>query len=322
MVIESTPKILYFGTPTTGLDYLSDSVFHGLRQLLGNNVVDADKLHYMYDSYENLSALYGRGFTLPGRLPDIEVDRTDIEHKIKSRYFDFIIYGAPYVQDGLRMVDIVQSHYPSNKIIFMNGNDSSYEGQQNPPNIDGIHFLRERFSNDTTIPISFSIPKENIVSEVSHKQFYLMPLIPNVYETYRYNTEQEYYDMYNRSMFGLTWKKAGWDCMRHYEILSQGCIPLFLDIANLPATMMTWFPKTELKHILNVAVRIPNYSMHREFKYQNSVLQQVNFADIEFNDPDTYGYYDIANGLLQYTKEYLTTEYSAKYVLDIVNRFQ
>ena len=36
------------------------------------------------------------------------------------------------------------------------------------------------------------------------------------------------------SLFALTFKKAGWDCLRHLEILSAGCLPLFTDIVNCP----------------------------------------------------------------------------------------
>jgi hypothetical protein len=47
-----------------------------------------------------------------------------------------------------------------------------------------------------------------------------------------YNTEEEYYNEYKKSYFAITTKKCGWDCMRHYEILANGCIPYFLNIEN------------------------------------------------------------------------------------------
>lgn len=320
----STPKILYFGTPIAGLDYLSDTVFHGLRQLLGDSVVDAVKLDYMYNSFpeKEKHTIYGKGFTVPTRLPDIYIDRTDIVHKIISKYFDFIIFGAPYSSDCMELINLVTLHYDSRKIVFINGGDSWPPGQQTPPAINGIHFLRERFENDNTIPLSFSIPKENIISDVPNKRFYLMPLIPNVRKTYVYETEQAYNAMYRDSMFGLTWRKNGWDCMRHYEILSQGCVPLFLDIKNLPASMMIHFPRKQLEEVLDVAIQIENYNKNMNFSYENFVIQDIDFYDIQFKHPESYGYYDIADKLLQYTKTYLTTEYTAKYILDSIKRFQ
>ena len=43
-----------------------------------------------------------------------------------------------------------------------------------------------------------------------------------------------YYKEYQHSRFGLTYKKAGWDCHRHYEILSSGAVPYFTDLAERP----------------------------------------------------------------------------------------
>ena len=38
--------------------------------------------------------------------------------------------------------------------------------------------------------------------------------------------------MYSNSIFAITNKKLGWDCLRHYEILMNGCVPLYLDIKD------------------------------------------------------------------------------------------
>jgi len=42
-----------------------------------------------------------------------------------------------------------------------------------------------------------------------------------------YKNEKDYYQSYQNSIFALSYKKAGWDSLRHYEILMNGCIPLF-----------------------------------------------------------------------------------------------
>lgn len=41
--------------------------------------------------------------------------------------------------------------------------------------------------------------------------------------TYIFENEEEYYNDYKKSLFAITRKKGGWDCMRHYEILACGC---------------------------------------------------------------------------------------------------
>lgn len=329
-----SPKILYFGTPD-GAEYMSDCTFHGLRELLGENVVDARPIRYMYkqrtkQEQDGLLSLYGNGFTLAGRLPELNIDRTDIINKIKLKYFDYIIFGAAYRNDCVYSdsIETVLSHYEPKKIIFISGDDASYPGQQNPPSYNGIHFLRERYDDDNTIPISFSTPKENIVKEIPEKTINLMPLIPGVpwneetKKTYIYKTEEEYYNAYKQSLFGLTWKKGGWDCLRHYEILSQGCIPLFLDIVHLPKTMMIHFPRHELEKVLDVAVKIERYNKTMDFVYDKYTIQNIDFQNIHFNNIDSYGYYEIANNLLTHTKTYLTTEYTAKYILDNINKLQ
>lgn len=332
MTYNSSPKILFFGTPA-GVDYQSDCLFHGLRELLGESVVDADRINYMYDDVNpaGKSSMYGMGFTLPGRLSStVLIDRTDIVNKIKNKYFDFVMFGATHRNDSMYLVNEVLANYEPNKIVFINGYDA-YNGtpDHNPPPYKGIHFVRERYVDDDTLPISVSTPKENVVKHVPTKTRNLMPIIPGVpwfsksRETYVYNTEQEYYDAYKESFFGLTWKKAGWEALRHYEILSQGCVPLFLDIAHIPTTTLIHFPKKQVERVLDVAVKIKNYSKTMEFEYHGCTIQNIDFfTDIQFNNPESYGYYDIANELLEYTRTYLTTEFTAKYVLDSINTLQ
>ncbi len=76
-------------------------------------------------------------------------------------------------------------------------------------------------------PISFSIPAEKIVQDVPVKTKMYATVIPGVASTYKFHTEELYYKDYQTSCFAITKKKAGWDCLRHYEILANGCIPLF-----------------------------------------------------------------------------------------------
>ena len=63
-------------------------------------------------------------------------------------------------------------------------------------------------------------------------------------------TEEEYYKEYASSVAAYTYKKGGWDCMRHYEILMNGCIPLFYGIESCPKNTLTTLPKKLLSDIL------------------------------------------------------------------------
>lgn len=62
---------------------------------------------------------------------------------------------------------------------------------------------------------------------------------------YAYGPGQEdaYVEQYRSSRFAYTSRKGGWDCLRHYEILAAGCIPVFRDLSECPANTMVSFPK-------------------------------------------------------------------------------
>ncbi len=92
-------------------------------------------------------------------------------------------------------------------------------------------------------PITFSIPKNKIVLEIPNKTKFCSSLIPGKLETYIYQTEEDYYKEYQSSFFAITHKKGGWDCMRHYEIMANGCIPYFPGIEHCPPNTMALLPK-------------------------------------------------------------------------------
>ena len=91
-------KILYIASNKRE-DFMADTIFHGLRSLFGSDVIDLHHLWHMSNNVDKTSLLHrfhGRGFTLSGTLDDIEIDRSDIDNKIKNKYFDLIVYGAIY----------------------------------------------------------------------------------------------------------------------------------------------------------------------------------------------------------------------------------
>lgn len=150
--------------------------------------------------------------------------------------------------------------------------------------------------------ISFSIPEEKIVSIdsipylIEKKTKILSSLIPGNIKTYIYNTEEDYYNEYRKSFFAKTTKKAGWDCMRHYEIIANGCIPYFPDIEKCPARTMP----LPLKDLFIKGNEL--------FKY---------FNNIKLLSPnDIYNYELLLTELLDYMKMNLTTTRMARYILE------
>lgn len=90
-------------------------------------------------------------------------------------------------------------------------------------------------------PIGFSIPEELIVSRPPPKKRKMSAIIPGI--AYSFDEYEAYSMEYGSSQFGLTWKKAGWDCLRHYEIVASGAIPWFLDLDAAPEKCMPSIPR-------------------------------------------------------------------------------
>jgi len=241
-------RILYI-SGGQGPDYLCDMLFHGLRSELGPEVVDAERIWYMYadefrEGRHDRSKLYGRGFTVYGLLgSDGSVDRTDIENKIRTRYFDLVIYGSIH-RCGRFLRDVLLA-YPPGQILFVDGEDQTTV----IPDLlgRGIYFKRELASSiPGVMPIEFAIPEEKFDTAPRPKVKLTAFIDPRDKQTYIHATEASYYGDYAESLFGVTMKKAGWDCLRHYEIMANGCVPWFLELERCPQTTMAFLPKYEL----------------------------------------------------------------------------
>lgn len=232
-----------------GVDYLNDCVFHGGRSVLGADLVDSTRAWYMYDDVgENRKELYGLGFTITGNIPDnLPVDRSDIEEKIKDKFYDLIIYGS--VHRNLDYLDLVRKVYSKNEIAFIDGEDQEDIFPTLP--VIGRYFKREIYRPYSDIlPIGFAIPKSKIIKPDAKVEKTKMVAMMSQYTTgytFSYDQEHLYYEEYQSAYYGLTQKKAGWDCMRHYEIVANGALPVFKDLSNLPPKVMTMWDKELLK---------------------------------------------------------------------------
>jgi len=280
-------KVLFIANGWT--DYQCDMLMHGLYSLLGSDLTHTCGYTNMYKGHlskEQLLQLYGRGFTVYGTLPQYLNDSSDIDLKIKNKYFDYIVYGS--IRRDNSFLSLVKEVYPKNKICFVEGED-----EYHLMDTDGIVlFKRELQFEPTNIlkPISFAIPLEKITTNTSIEKINeIAEYKPTSNYSYKYDSEEEYYKNYQIAKFGITSKKAGWDCLRHYEILANYCFPLFKDLAGCPKFTMVNFPKEEV-------IRINN-------KFENK--------DLSENE-----YYESLNTVFEYTKSNLTTIALAKYVLD------
>ena len=302
-------------------DFMHDIVLHGLREIYSNNVTDYPGVWYMYrDEVKkrnyDINNLWGKGFTLYNLLSNYQqIDRTDIEKKIKTNYFDFIIFGSIH-KPQFFFNEAINS---KSKIIFIDGDDHPFIKEQITDK--GVYFKRELISNNikNVYPINFAIPKEKIIHTINPKPLnVLAPLIPGKKYAYIYKHEQDYYQKYQDSIFALTYKKMGWDSLRHYEILMNGCIPLFLDIDKCPEKILTNFPKKILFDIFKQYSWILNQFFPTKI-YKKKFLNIEKFSTYFFNlfkkkhtgisfinsYPEII---EMREYLIDYTKKNLTTE--------------
>ena len=270
--------------------------------------------------------LYGMGFTITGLIdPSLKnvVNESQAVECIESKFFDAIIYG--HIHRCQDLWDIVVDNYPRERIICIDGEDWSMQflpflekkkkkkknigrliGRGKGCEIDLANNLKRKqilnecipksifFKRELDVsllpdvhPISFAIPACKIVDEVQSKTRRLAFIRPGELDTYIYKTESDYYKGYQESKWGLTFKKGGWDCLRHYEILANGCVPYFPDLSDCPNSIMTNFPK-----------------------------QIISYTNLMFeNNIDGWEYNYYVNMLLDYTRENLTTVKLAKQVL-------
>lgn len=148
-------------------------------------------------------------------------------------------------------------------------------------------------------PIQFGISESKIVSEIPPKDRDFAFIIPGQTHTYIYDNEEEYYKDYQRSYYAITSKKGGWDCMRHYEILANGCIPYFIHLEDCDFKTMPFLPRELILEAMN--------------------LPGVSYLKIDHQFFDKNRYEELLQKLLIYTKKFLTTRSIAQYVLDIMN---
>ena len=278
-------------------DYQSDMILHGFISLFGDDVVDVNQCWYMYKDLKNKhwaeivpenGKAYGRGFTTTGLFENRNLDRSQIDQRIYNKEFDLIVFGS--VRRFTQYLNLVLDCYPKEKIIFIDGQDQT-DIDYNLVN-KGFYFKRELIiDNKNLFPINFCIPEEKIFNGEVLKTVDIASIIPGVFKTYIYEHEQDYYQGYRDAYFGITHKKGGWDCLRHYEIIMNKCLPYFENIDMCPPKTMMKFPK---QLCLNA----------------NNLIKQNKF--------DLRIYWEIVDEMHQYLKENLTTKNIAKYLLEIV----
>jgi FkbM family methyltransferase len=122
------------------------------------------------------------------------------------------------------------------------------------------------FHIEYLFPLSYSIPLKFVKNAMEIKKTRLFsPLIPADKKSYIYKDEISYNKNYSESYFSFTFKKGGYDCLRHYEILANNSIPYYIDIDEIPNKTMTTFPKSIVKKAMKSLLNKDNVQIFDKY---------------------------------------------------------
>jgi hypothetical protein len=253
-------------------DYLSDSLFHGLRAVLGDRVLDYPKREMAYDTLPShvRPRLYGRGFTLYGLLDDLPLDRMQVPERLAKGEFDLVVVADIWRDFGLYVENLPTLRRLTargrTRVAIVDGTDSPALYPYGPRfwrvpawwALPRAHTRFPYFKREwrgwthlgtarplrSVHPIAFSIPEEKIVAAPppKDKDWPLHVVDAEVAARvggktgYGFADEETYVADLRRSRFGITTKRAGWDCLRHYEIAANGAVPCFRALHRKPAS--------------------------------------------------------------------------------------
>ena len=264
-----SPSVLFLAEP--GEDYVADSLFHGLRTLLGADAVDFPRREPLYIGGAPGRKLYGRGFGLYRTLEDIPVDRERVLERAAAGEFDLVVTGAIW-RDWQWWERAWETVGSAARHAVVDGADVEWMYPYGPTwwrspsrwtlpraHRRATYFKRERTwvtgwmrfyglvppplsDRIPVLPISISYPEAKIVPEVGPKSrlFQTHIVDPELAErnggkvSYAFESEEEYRADLASARFGVTVKREGWDALRHYEIASAGTVPVFRQLTRKP----------------------------------------------------------------------------------------
>jgi hypothetical protein len=261
------PSLLFLGDPAE--DYVADSLFHGLRTLLGADAVDFPKREPLYKTYPEDAGrrLYGRGFGLYRLLDDTPVDRDDALERARSGAFDAVVFGSIW-RDWHWWVSLHDEMPKPTALAVVDGADMPWMYPYGPTwwrsprtwfvpraHKRAAYFKREltpmtahlrgsiRSGRPRLFPTAISYPEEKVASSVPAKRREFQSHIvdpevaaqqPGSGTSYAFEDEGDYRADLEASRFGVTTKRKGWDALRHYEIAAAGAVPCFRLLRRKP----------------------------------------------------------------------------------------
>lgn len=177
-----------------------------------------------------------------------------------------------------------------------------------------VDFGQRIFLKTGLYPITFAT-LDIVDNNVNQKTQVVSEAKPGQVSSYQWGSNKiAYYEQYQKSMFAYTWRKGGWDCNRHVEILRNGCVPYMHDIGSCPPYIMALYPKKTMLQILTLPGLNPS-SYETEKWPVNWKVNQPLTLDEKLFDKDTHQ--SLVNYLLKYTYYYLNPQNHIDYILTI-----
>lgn len=230
-------KIFYVTTQNPALqgDLQEVSMLTGLREVMGEDVIDVPRKSVMYGDFSASpkAHLHGYGFTYFNR-PIADITNRSVE----ITKDDVVLYG---VTDSYGVTNMNELDSRAGAVFYLDGRDpdlitktpcfkrelTAEEGAHVRPTGFGMpsHMIR-----DIDLSIKTKLHQSTVPSKIhtaSHREY------DNSH--YVFESEKEYYDDMATSWFGLSCKKGGWDCLRHYEIMACGALLMYQDLENKPS---------------------------------------------------------------------------------------
>jgi hypothetical protein len=335
LFIHANNSISLFDNAIRGVcesnDYLTDSIFQEMKNDENFEVFECPHMSHMYeDSKTDISNITGLGFTIRKKIKKIPniLEINECLYKIKNNFFDLIVTDSrtmnpwwnsrglsPFFNNAMLLKNQILKTYHKDKIIFFDGEDQP-EQIQTDFYKKSRYFKRELIKSDENLfPIGYSFPMGSFreIKSIDEKIKPLSHIIPGIRSTYIFNDENTYYNDYRTSLFGLTWRKLGWDCFRHHEIIFSSCLPIFPDILDCPERTMTKFPKKICSDILKM--NCVNTSKI-EKKWIASNLYYFDGISIDMDKFNSSEYQELLNDLLYFSFNNLTSRKMLDYILN------
>jgi hypothetical protein len=309
-------KILYLNSNKN--DFLADSFLIGLKILYGDRVFEYPGNKFIYKSKEtNLEAMHGIGFTLYGLFDASECKEFNYQFELSEfdlvifgdiyrqsdlylKWYNKLTRKQTIILDGEDTPAIWPYYWAPWK--------KPYSISYPKPHKNFNYFKREIIARRTNyyryykfIPkfltgllplpkiheVSFSIPESKIQTTLIEKTKLfgkhivdeeVSRNVEGSVTKYAFDNESDYHEDLRKSKFGITTKRGGWDCLRHYEIAANGAVICFRNLEQKPESCAP--------HGLIDGHNCISYSEYSNLKSKIDTLNEHDYKRIQANSLD------------------------------------